>query len=681
MKISYDWLNDFVDFRRSGVTPDTVSSVATSLGFAVERTDEFSGDVIFDLDITTNRPDCLCHRGIAREIAAQLNLELRELDFSEPSTEDGPIVTNVEIQASRYCPRYAARVLTGVRVGQSPDWLRARLEGLGFRSVNNVVDITNFVMLHLGQPIHAFDYETLEEKRIVVRTGRPGETLVTLDGEKHVVDSEMLLICDGKAPIGVAGVMGGANSEVTESTRTVLLESAYFEPLQIRRTAKRLGINSEASYRFERGTDPNLPGSALNMTSRLLEEFASGQCNGPVIDSCPDPVLSRPISFASSHVARVTGIDIADEDIEATLRDLEFTLEGEKGQYKVIPPSFRVDIHIEDDLVEEVLRHYGYDRVPSTNPQTVSPGKFLETRRAEERLLFFLTARGFFEAVNYAFTVPNRESVFWGEPPAMVEIENPLTEEHTHLRKSLLPGLVESVRRNAFHGTSRVRLFECGKTFDSKLGVVAEVPKIGVVATGTKEPEHWEGESTPFDYFDMKAVVVGLANHLDKKVELRRIDRPYLETGTGLELLLDGLAAGIMGQLAVHLHAPLRLQLPVYVAELSLDILYCKPLSDTIFKELSKFPSVDSDLSFLVDSQTDFDRIAAVIRGLETSDLMGIQLVDLYRGPELPDAKVSFTVRLTFANSERTLTQEEANVLSEAIFAKLKNDLGVEARS
>jgi len=417
------------------------------------------------------------------------------------------------------------------------------------------------------------------------------------------------------------------------------------------------------------------------MTSRLLEKFASGQCDGPVFDSCPDPVLSHPISFSSSHVTRVTGIDIPAENIETTLRDLEFTLEGEKGQYNVTPPSFRVDIHIEDDLVEEVLRHYGYDRVPSTNPKTVSPGKFLETRRAEERLLPFLTGRGFFEAVNYAFTVPSRESVFWGEPPSMVEIANPLTEEHTHLRKSLLPGLVESVRRNAFYGTSRVRLFECGKTFESESGVVKEVSKMGLVATGTKEPDHWDGESTAFDYFDMKAVVVGLANHLGKKVEFRRIDRSYLAPGTGLELLLDGLVAGVLGQLVAHLHAPLRLQLPVYVAELSLDILYCKPLSDPIFKELSKFPSVDSDLSFLVDSQIDFDRIAAVISGLETSDLIGIQLVDLYRGPELPDAKVSFTVRLTFANSERTLTQEEANVLSEAVFAELKNNLGVEARS
>jgi phenylalanyl-tRNA synthetase beta chain len=680
MKISYDWLNDFVDFKGSGITPDTVSSIVTGLGFAVESTDEFGGDVVSDLDITTNRPDCLCHRGIAREIAVQLNLELQELDFSQPSEKDRSIATSVDIEALEYCPRYVARVLTGIKVGPSPDWLRARLEGLGFRSVNNVVDVTNFVMLHLGQPMHAFDYETLEEGRIVVRTGRPGETLVTLDGEKRAVDSEMLLICDGKAPIGVAGVMGGANSEVTESTRTVLLESAYFDPLQIRRTAKKLGINSEASYRFERGTDLNLPGSALNMTSRLLEEFASGQCNGPVVDSYPDPVLSHPIRLTSSHVTRITGIDIPDEDIETTLRNLEFTVQGEQGQYDVTPPSFRVDIHIEDDLVEEVLRHYGYDRVPSTNPKTVSPGKFLETRRTEERLLSVLTARGFFEAVNYAFTVPNRENVFWGEPPSMVEIANPLTEEHTHLRKSLLPGLVESVRHNAFHGTSRVRLFECGKTFDSASEGVKEISSMGLVATGTTEPDHWEGESPPFDYFDMKGIVVELANQLDKKIEFRRIDRPYLETGTGLEVLLDGLVAGVMGELVGHLHAPLRLQLPVYVVELLLDILYCKPLSDPIFKELSKFPSVDSDLSFLVDSQIDFDRIAAVVRGLETSDLTGIQLVDLYRGLELPGTKMSFTVRLTFANSERTLTQEEANVLSEAIFAKLKNDLGVEAR-
>ena len=684
MKISYQWLCEFLDLRSGGRSPDEVAQALARIGFALEGLEEHEEDVVYDLEIHANRPDCLNHRGIARELSAHYGTPLELPDLTAPPGRENEIPASVEILDPALCPRYTARLIENVTVESSPDWLRRRLEALGHRSINNVVDITNYVMLHLGQPLHAFDFERLEEGSIVVRRAGRGERLRTLDGEERALTENMLMICDASKPVAVAGLIGGLESEVGEATSTVLLESAYFSPLQVRRTSKTLGLSTEASYRFERGSDPDLPPLGLHLASRLIEEIAVGsQCTGPVLDEYPESLHREPIHLTSGRIRQVTGIDIEEETVEAILGSLGFEVARETGDWDVVPPGYRGDVAIEDDLVEEVLRHHGYDRVESTFPASKGTGAFLPTRKKQRPLIEALVGQGFSEAVNVAFTEPGREKDFWEEQADMVAVDNPLTEEYSHLRKSLLPGLVESIQRNTYRGRRRARLFELGKVFWMTPQGIAEQTRLGLAATGRVRPVHWQSPEDDhiFSLFHLKGVVSSLISGLGQPVRYGKAQRPFLEEGSGISVELDGREVGILGTLAESLQQPLRISTPLVIAELSLDLFYGKPLRDPSFQEIQKYPSVDSDLSFVVDRGIDFDRITEVVQQLNIPELRGVHLIDLYRGPKLPVGKISLTVRLTFANLERTLTQDEANRFSQQVFAELSTRLHIQARS
>ena len=684
MKVSYNWLCDFLDLKAEGRSPDEVAIALARIGFALEGREEYGQDVVYDLEIHANRPDCLNHRGIARELGAHYGVTLQHPDWTPPPGGDQANPASVVIQDSDLCPRYTARLIENVKVETSPDWLRQRLESLGQRPINNVVDITNYVMLHIGQPLHAFDFERLEGGSIVVRRLRPGERLKTLDGEERELDKEMLMICDARQPVAVAGVMGGLESEVGAETSTVLLESAYFSPLQVRRTSKRLGVSTEASYRFERGSDPDLAPLGLHLASRMIEEIAVGShCRGPVIDEYPEPVQRSAIHLTSERIRQVTGIDIEDGRVERTLDSLGFGVAGEGGDWEVVPPSFRGDVALEADLIEEVLRHYGYDRVDSTFPVSKGIGAFLPTRKKQRPLIELLVGQGFSEAINVAFTDPGRETDFWEEPTGMVAVDNPLTEEHTHLRRSLLPGLVESIRRNSYRGRTEVKLFELGKVFRMASQGIAEETRLGLAATGLSHPLHWQSpvDDRAFSLFHLKGVVSSLAHGLGATIKYQKTQRMFLEDGSAISAKMDGREVGILGTLAANLQQPLRLSKPLVVGELSLDPFYSKRLLDPSFQEIQKYPSVESDLSFVVDTGIDFDRIAEVVQQLNISELRGVHLIDLYRGPKLAVGKISLTVRLTFANLERTLTQAEANGFSQQVFTELSARFGIEPRS
>jgi phenylalanyl-tRNA synthetase beta chain len=319
MKISYQWLGDFVDLD---LDVGEVAKVLTKVGLAVEEIEQLENDSILDVEVTTNRPDCLSHLGIAREIAAQLGLQFKLPDFAPPQDEADPsasLPTGVSIENRELCPRYAARVLTGFTLGESPDWLKTRLESVGQRPINNIVDITNYVLMEMGHPLHAFDYDKLEEHRIIVRTAKSSERLTTLDGFERKLDSSMLVIGDARRPVAMAGIMGGEKSEISEDTRTILLESAYFSPTSVRHTAKQLGLRTEASFRFERGADPQIPVKALNRTCRLIQEIAGGVMAGPVIDEYPDPPVPDPVQLRSQRLERVLGLEIDPEFVTSTL--------------------------------------------------------------------------------------------------------------------------------------------------------------------------------------------------------------------------------------------------------------------------------------------------------------------------------------------------------------------------
>ncbi len=688
MKISYQWLQDFVNL--DGL-PGDVSGLAealTRVGLAVEEIEELENDSIFDVEVTTNRPDCLNHLGVAREIAAHFRLQLKSPDYSPPPSgadESTILAAGVTIENRQLCPRYAARVLSGFTLGESPDWLKARLEAVGQRPINNLVDITNYVLLEMGHPLHAFDYDKLKEHRIIVRTAEAGERLTTLDGAERELDSSMLVICDASRPVAMAGIMGGEESEISQDTRTLLLESAYFDSASVRKTAKNLGLRTEASFRFERGADPEIPVKALNRTCRLIQEVAGGVMAGPVIDEYPDPPARKSVQLRSERIAKVLGVEIDPEFVTDTLSRLEFVAsKTEKNIWQV--PSFRVDVGLEDDLVEEAARHYGYERIESTYPSAPALGSFLATDGHDRFLTGKLEGLGFLEAFNYVFTNPSKETVFWNSCPSMTAISNPLSEEDTHLRVSLLPGLVEALRRNLNHGNKNVRLFELGKVFipgtsDDGVGP-QESWRLGLLATGAFYQPFWNTARDEFHFHHLKGIVEVLLDKLGREGKFQDVsDISFLHPGIAASVSVDGEMCGALGQLQPRLQDAFKFLQSVFVAELHLEPLYRHPLPQPRYERLERLPSVQRDLSFIVDKEVEYARMLSVVEELGIPDLHGIELIDLYQSPTLPQGKVSLAIRLTFASPEKTLTQEEVNRSTEEIASVLEKTFSTETRS
>ena len=690
MRISCPWLRDFVDIDILGVETTEVADALTMVGLKVEEIQEFNDSYVFDVEVTTNRPDCLNHLGIAREIAAHFRLRLKPPDFSPPQNEEHNatiLSSSVTIENSDLCPRYAARVITGIRIEESPDWLRARLEAVGQRPINNIVDITNYVMLEVGHPLHAFDYEKLQENRIVVRTAKRGESLITLDGVQRKLDSSMLMICDAADVVALAGIMGGEESEVSEGSRSILLESAYFNPATVRRTAKSLGLRTEASFRFERGADAEMPVKALNRACRLIQEIAGGTFASPVIDEYPNPQPQRTLQLRSERIRKVVGVSVDAEFITDTLPRLQFKVShAQEGVWQVKVPSFRVDIGIEDDLVEEVARHYGYDRIQTTYPAPSGIGSFLSTHNHDRILTRTLGRFGFLEAFNYVFTNPSKETPFWNHPPSMVAISNPLTEEDTHLRVSLVPGLVEALRRNFHRGNKVVRLFEFGKVFtpgdSGDAEDFKETPRLALLATGEFYQPFWNTFRDEFHFHHLKGIVEVLLEELGHQAEFEaRSDIALLHPGIAARVSVNGEALGVLGQLHPRLQETYKFLQTVLVAELPLDPIYRDPLREPQYESLGRFPSIQRDLCFVVDKKVEYATMLSALRELDIPDLQDIQLVDLYQGSTLPWGKVSLAIRLTFASSKKTLTQEEVNRYTDEIFSVLKSTFSVEARS
>ena len=512
MKILVSWLREFVAVDRD---PRDLADALTMRGFEVSdiaaAPDGAVGDAVLDLEVTTNRPDCLSVRGVAREVSTIYGLPL--LDGGGAVGEDdggdggnGDVALPIAIESPDLCPRYAAAV-DDVTIGPSPAWLAARLEAAGMRPINNVVDATNYVMLELGQPLHAFDLARLAGPALRIRRAAPGEILRTLDGRDHTLDPEMLVIADAERPQALAGVMGGAASEVSETTRTVVLESAWFEPISVRRTSKRTALSTDASFRFERGTDSETPVAALRRLRGLLADIAGGRARGPLIDCYPQRRRAPVITLRHARVGRVLGVDVDAAFIPVTLRRLGFGVREADGgaSWDVTVPTHRVDVSREIDLIEEIARHYGYDRLPSTFPAlsrpAAQPGGWLRRNRLLARVL---TAGGCSEAFTYTFIERAAAEPFAADAAGIVALANPLSEKFTVLRPSLLPGLVDAAVHNRRHGHHDIRLFEIGKRFSRGGG---EAAAAGIVVTGAGEPRHWSRATRAADLFDVSGIV------------------------------------------------------------------------------------------------------------------------------------------------------------------------------
>jgi phenylalanyl-tRNA synthetase beta chain len=681
MRLLLSWLRDFVDV---GASADDLADRLGLRGFEVASIEALpDGDAVIDLEITANRPDCLSVLGLAREVATLYDRPLGlpspaadarvQLQPHEVGSSDRLKVT---IDRSDLCPRYAAAVAE-VAAGQSPAWMAARLQAAGVRPINAVVDITNYVLIELGHPTHAFDLERLAGAEILVRRARPGEALTTLDGVERRLDVEMLLIADRDRPQAIAGVMGGARAEVSPSTKLVAFESAYFQPASVRRTSKRLALKTEASARFERGADIGAPVLALQRIEALLNQIGAGRMVGPFVDVYPAPRESVRLQLRASRLAAVLGVEVPRAEVERILGALGLSVTRDGDRWNVVAPTFRVDLLREVDLIEEVGRHYGFDKLPSTLPAVVLPAPPPDPAIPRDALVRrVLTAAGLSEAVTFGFIEAKAAAPFAiGESAAApVAISNPLSAKFDTLRPLLTPGLVDVVAHNRRRGREDVGIFELGTRFSA----AGETRAVAMAWTGSATPLHWSGGSRPVDFFDAKGAVEALAEALGATVEFQTAHQPFLAAGQAATIAGAGDATlGFVGRLAPAIADARGLprQDPLFVAELDLDgLIALRADTREATRSLPRHPFVVRDLSIAVDDTLP----AATIRGTiqaaaraAAAPLVDVRFFDRYQGKGVADQRVSVSVRLTFQAADRTLTDDEVQQGFDAILSAL----------
>ena len=685
MKVLVSWMRDFVDVTAS---PEDIAKTMSVRGFAVEGLEDVGdGDAVIDFEVTGNRPDCMCVIGMAREVATAYDLPMRRLvakgkDSDEETGSSLRLASlkavekadiDVVIENADLCPRYAGAV-ADVTVAPSPTWMQARLRAAGVRPISNIVDVTNYVLLEMGQPMHAFDFAKLAAAQIRVRTAKPGEYVKTLDGQKRELSPDMLVIADAERPVAIAGVMGGADSEVADGTTVIVLESAYFNPLSVRRTSRRLALKTEASIRFERGADPRLPVTAMERACALLDAVGAGRARGVVVDRYPVRIEPRTLRLRRAKIGGVLGLDVPDTDVRRILESLGFTLRdgADAGVWVVNVPTRRVDVMREIDLIEEVARHYGFDRLPSTFPPLTTAPPPLDPRIGRARhLRSVMTAAGFSEAMTFGFVASSAAAPFAPEDD-LVPIANPLSENFAVLRPSALPGLIDAVAHNRRREQRDVRLFEIGARFRRGGG---ERRSLVCAWTGAAVPEHWSGGARDVDFFDLKGVVERVADALRLEVRTEAHHQGWLVPGRSAAVMTEGVHIGVLGQLApaiAEAHG-LPVQDAVYVAEIDLDAAEATaPKEEARVEPLPRYPSVTRDISILIDETLAADAVRATVRSAAPPTLVQIREFDRYQGKGVPDGKISLSLRLTFRASDRTLTDAEVQSAMDAIVAALK---------
>ena len=651
-------------------------------------------DVRFELGLTPNRADCLSVVGVAREVAAMVGRPL-QLPVAE-LRETGPAIgslTSVTVDEPGLCPRYAARLIRGVTVGPSPDWLVRRLEAVGQRSINNVVDVTNLLLMELGHPLHAFDFNLLREKKIVVRQAGEGEVFTTLDSQERTLKKGDLTICDGIGPVALAGIMGGENSEIQPDTRDILLESAYFNPPTIRRTSKRLGIHTESSHRFERGADVDIVPLALDRAAALILLVAGGEIASGRIDIYPQKMGERKLRIEGRLTNEILGLKLELSEIQRLLRSIGLAVEpapdAPEEALQVIVPFSRHDLEREIDLVEEVARLNGYDRIPVTMPVSrmichLSGGR----QRGVARIRDAVVARGFSEIINYSFVSPtawDRIALEAGDARRRtVKILNPLNEDQSVMRTSLVPSLLETVSRNLAYRTRDLQLFELRPVFLPRAG--EELPderrRLVMALCGRRAPEGWTQGGAMVDFYDLKGVVEDLIDHfrVDKVLWPADAREPYLHPGKSCRIESAGTLLGTLGEVHPVVLQNYDIDTPVYLVDLDIEAFLSVSRESEGFRPLSRFPDVYRDSALLVDesvtAQMLFDAVAAV-RGKLVEDFV---LFDLYRGKGVPEGKKSLAIRVRYRSLEKTLTEEEIGKAHGKIIRALEEKLGAEVR-
>lgn len=645
MKTSLEWLTDFLP---GPLTAEQAGEALTHGGLPVEVFEKHGNDTVIDVEVTSNRSDCLSHIGVARELSALLN---REFKSSEPAVKESGTtvasVTSVAIEAKNLCPHYTARVIRGVKVRPSPDWMKRRLEAIGVRAINNIVDVTNYVMFEMGQPLHAFDFAKLDGRKIIVRNARANESIVSIDGHERKLTPDMLVIADATRPVALAGVMGGRDSEVSEQTADVLLESARFDPLCIRTTARRLAMKSDSSYRFERGIDPTLPLRASLRAAQLILEIAGGELLQGVAVAGSDTTPPRSILLRRERIKRLLGIDVPLAQVVESLNRLKLSPTVEGDGVRVIAPGWRADLNIEADLIEEVARIIGYEKIPvqeQVQIRLTQPDKRLA---ATDLVRSTMSGSGFYEAITVTFVSDAIRDDFKPVDVKLPRADASVRRADAHLRPSMLPGLLEGVRRNEFAGNANARFFEIGSTFrlDAKNQVV-ETRTLGLV-----------GDE---DLRRMRGAVELLLNRLDATREVRVV--PDSHAGFSADacgrIEWGGKAIGWIGKLDRSIADKLDLRSAPAIAEVDMSALVAGFQPVPQLRPLPRFPAMRRDLSLVVPEATAFETLEKLVARAAPENLESLEYVGVYRGKPLEKGTKSQTISLLFRSPNETLTSQ-----------------------
>jgi len=697
MKVSYNWLKEFVDVTAS---PEEVASRLALSGTNIASIETGAHGSVIDAEITSNRPDCLGMLGIARETGAiyRLPLKTNSPKPAESKNAQANEAVKVKIDAPELCGRFTVRVIRGVKIQPSPKWLKDRLEAAGTASINNVVDVSNYVMLELGHPLHTFDYDLVRDHSIVVRRAKTGEKMKTLDGTERTLDPNICMVCDGDGsrPIGIGGIMGGAETEISFSTKNVLIECAWFDPISIRRAARSLRLHTEASTRFGRGADPEMAELAARRAAELILQLAGGELLSGLVDVYPGKRAAKKITITRAELLRIMGADVPDKDLETILSALGFApvrvdqIRGAAGSllaaWECTQPSWRADVEREIDLIEEVARVYGLDKFPPRLPASRAGAARLPHYEAETRLRERLIGLGYHEILTMPHVAEDRNELFRPPDAAPAKLANPLSEEAGVLKSTGAVTMTSAIEWNLNHGQRNARLFEIGSHYRFVDGKPVETRVLSIGATGAARPQALYDSPRDYTFADLKgdldaigALSGGLRWEHGGADWLNPARRGAISLGRE-----SGPALGSAGQLAKRVAEKFKFRQEVFLAEITLGPLYCMYYgvkNNRRYELLPRFPGVERDFSlFLADGVT-FSQVQKTILSLGIAEIVSIEAADLFRGKNVPAGKFSLLVRIVLQSREATLTEAQINDFSTRIVAALENQLGAALRA
>ena len=694
MKVQVDWLKEYTAID---VTADELGHVLTMAGLEIESHEtvdlpDGEKSEVLELNVTPNRGYCLSHIGVAREVSALLN---KSLKLSDPikalATKSGSVAVedrvSVENLEPELCPRYCALVIENVKVGPSPKWLKDRLIAIGLRPINNIVDITNFVMMEYGQPLHAFDQGLLAGNKIVIRRAKKGEPFASLDGTELKLEPDALVIADGDRPVALAGIMGGTNSQVSEATSHVVLESACFDPATVRKGSKKYGLRSDSSYRFERGVDWNGVVSAQARAALLIKELASGEICSGRIDIYPEAGKPIVVPLRVSRVNQLLGGSFTAEQIQGLLSRLGMEIAEPSETMQVKIPSFRPDLSREVDLIEEIVRIDGFDKVGTVFPVAgVRPVKIAVRQKIIKKVREVLCCTGFSETVHYSFIenayAEEFKMAFALEQDQMIVLKNPLSSENDTMRTSLIPGLLKTAALNLSKGQKPLKLFEVGSVYFANSNKNrTEKAVLSAIVLGPYELTPWKPRGKEYDFYDLKGTLETLAEHLHLKLETSPGSKSFLMPGKSVRVHVNGIELGYLAQVDPEQKLVHEIGQNVYALELDLGALENAISSSIQFQKIAKFPETYRDISILVDRQVTSEQVAGLILKTGTSLIQKVELYDHFEGKKIQADKKSLTFALSFQSAERTLSDEEVTPLFERIIKTLESELSASLRA